>query len=114
NESGKRPCYRHAITKFLPALLSDIPSRILSTCLVRILSPAASLKDCLGNIPDGFDGFAAVHQANDPAGAGLQPFIAPGERTDQATLIQHELDIATDVFCVNQSLLEGQAVERKD
>lgn len=55
----------------------------------------------LGDLADGFDPFAAVEEANDPAGAGLQPLVAPWKCADKASLIENCFYIAADIFGVN-------------
>ena len=67
----------------------------------------------LGRVADGFDRHVGVEEAQDAAGAALQPLVAPGEGADQAALAQHQFDVAADVLRVQQALLERPRVERE-
>jgi hypothetical protein len=59
------------------------------------------------NVADGFDGFIHALEADDAAWTCFKALIAPGERADDGALVQHLLDIAADIFGVNEAFLEG-------
>ncbi len=67
----------------------------------------------LGRVADGLDRHVGVEEAQDAAGAALQPLVAPGEGADQAALAQHQFDVAADILGVQQALLERPRVERE-
>src|SRR3984957_7556382 len=71
-------------------------------------------EDRLRRVADRLDVLAGIEKRNDPAGRGFKPLVAPGKRANEAALVEHELDIAAEIFRVQQSLLEGPAVEGKD
>ena len=54
-----------------------------------------------------------IKEADDPAGAAFEAFVAPRERADHAALAQHHLDVAAEIFRVRQALLKCPVVERE-
>src|ERR1700722_9804938 len=68
---------------------------------------------CLCHVTHRFDVLLDALKADDPARTGLKPFIAPRESADDGTLVQHQLNVAADVFRVNEPLLKCLRVEGK-
>ena len=69
--------------------------------------------DRLRCVADRFDVIAGIEKGDDAAGAALEPLVAPGERADQRPLVQHELDVAAEIFRVQQPFLKRPAVKRR-
>ena len=67
--------------------------------------------DRLGRVTDRLDRHVGVEDADNAARAGFQALVAPGERADQTALAQHQLDVAAEIFRVQQTFLERPAVE---
>src|SRR5664280_1209174 len=67
----------------------------------------------LRRVTDGFNRHVGIEEADDAAGAAFQAFVTPGEGADQAALAQHQLDVAAEIFRVQQALLERPAMERE-
>src|SRR5271166_376630 len=70
-------------------------------------------KDRFRDIADRLDLIATVREADDPAGAGFQTFVAPRKGADEETLVEHFLDVSADILGLDQPLREGVAVERE-
>ena len=66
-----------------------------------------------GGVADRLDRHVGVEEADDAAGAAFQSLVTPGKRADQAALAQHQLDIAAEIFGVQQAFLECPAMERE-
>ena len=47
------------------------------------------------------------------ARTGLKSFVAPGKSTDDSALVQHQLDVASDGFRVDEPLLKCLRVKGK-
>src|SRR5215472_15347703 len=73
----------------------------------------ASTKNRLGGVANRLDVLAGIEEGDDPAGTALEPLVAPGERTDQRALVEHQLVVAAEILRVQQPLLECPVVERK-
>ena len=71
------------------------------------------LENCLGGIADRFDRHVGIEKADDAAGAAFKSFVAPGERSDDASFAQHHLDIAAKILGMQQAFLKGPAMERE-
>src|SRR5262249_44465601 len=79
------------------------------------ISPRISdVHDRLRRVAHGFDAVAGIEEGNDAAGATFEALIAPGKRSDQRALVEHELDVAAEILGVQQPLLERPVVKRKN
>src|SRR6202000_2434133 len=65
------------------------------------------------HVTNSFDFLFDALEADDPARTGFKPFITPGESGDHRTLVQHQLDVAANVFRMDKPLLESLRVERE-
>src|SRR5262245_244316 len=66
-----------------------------------------------GRLADRFDVLARIEEGDDAAGTSFETLVTPRKRADQRPLVEHELDVSAEILGVQQSLLEGPAVERK-
>ena len=66
-----------------------------------------------GGVADRLHRHVGVEEANDAAGAAFEALVAPRKRADQAALAQHQLDVAAEIFRVQQAFLECPGVERE-
>ena len=75
-----------------------------------VRSPRAGRKlraqNSLGRVADRLDRHVGVEETDDPARAAFQALVAPGKGADQAALAEHQLDVAAEVFRVQQAFLE--------
>src|SRR5262245_2459631 len=71
------------------------------------------IHDRLRGVADRLHAVAGVEERDDAAGAAFEALVAPGERADQRTLVEHEFDVAAEILGVEQALLERPVVERK-
>src|ERR1700692_1460846 len=67
----------------------------------------------LRHVTHSFDVLLDALETDDPARTGLEPFIAPRESADDGPLVQHQLDVAADVFRMNEPLLKCLRVKGK-
>src|SRR5262252_115948 len=74
----------------------------------------SAVHDRLRGVAHRLDVVAGLEEGDDAAGTTLEALIAPGKRPDQRTLVEHELDVATEVLGVQQPFLEGPVVEWKN
>src|SRR5579885_2367822 len=62
-------------------------------------------------IADRFNLLARIQEADDTARTRFQPLITPRKGADQATSAERKLDVAAEIFRVQQAFLERPAMK---
>src|SRR6266508_3704480 len=89
--------------------LPPVTSAVLpSSC--RSILPS---HDRLRGVADRLDIVAGIEERDDAARTAFEALVTPRERADQGALIEHQLDVAAEIFGVQQALLERPIVERE-
>src|SRR6185437_4848476 len=70
-------------------------------------------QDRLRRVANRLDVIVNVKETHDPARATFEAFITPGKSADHAALAEHHLDIAAEVFRMQQPFLERPVMEWK-
>jgi len=71
------------------------------------------MENRLRGISDCFNAVTGIEEADDPARAAFQNFVAPRKGADNAALSEHHFDVAAEIFRVKEALLERPIVKRK-
>src|SRR5471030_2542108 len=71
------------------------------------------LQDRLRRVAHRLHRHVRVEEADDTARTAFQALVAPREGANDASLPEHQFDVAAEIFGMQQALLERPVVERK-